>query len=120
MAHAVSIDHFYVVQYANAAEATRALRALRAFIDSPADCVRLDGPDRVIVWQAAGTLYLSPGALSLVGYLEPDPAVSAAAPSWVAGPIMTPGRTYPGPAMTASAKIHSTELPERRMLVLGR
>jgi hypothetical protein len=120
MASADPIDEFYVVPYATESEATHALRALRAFVSSPSGRVRLDGPDRVVVWRVDGTLYLSPGALSLVGYIEPDPEVSAAAPAWLAGPIMTPERSYPGPAMTPSAKIASSDLSEERVLMLGR
>jgi hypothetical protein len=111
------VDYYYVVRRASGQDAIHALRALDAFVRSPAGHVRLYGPDRVVVWRDDADLYLSPGALSLAGYLEPDPDLPRSA--YLLGPEMTPSRTYPGPAMTPSGRIAATDLPSSCVLVLG-
>jgi hypothetical protein len=100
-------------------EATRALRSLTAFVGRPLGNGRLAGVDRVVVWRDGTVLYLSPGALSLIGYLEPDPEVMARAPAELLGPMMTPIRAYPGPAVVASQKIAAADLPASCQLMLG-
>jgi hypothetical protein len=110
------IPFYYVVRRDNERDAVRAIRALDAFVRTPGGRVRLDGPDRVVVWRDGGLLYLSPGALSLAGYLDPDPQ---AARSDLSGPEMTPSRTYPGPAMVAVRTIPAVELPPSCVLMIG-
>ena len=111
------IPHYYVVSRASEEDAIRALRALDAFVRTPGGRVRLDDPDRVVVWRDGATLYVSPGAFSLAGYIEPDPDVPRSAE--LLGPEMTTPRSYPGPAMTASGTISATELPPTSVLMLG-
>ncbi len=107
---------YYVVRRDNEHDAVRALRALDAFVRTPGGRVRLDGPDRVVVWRDGALLYLSPGALSLAGYLAPDPDVPGPE---LCGPEITPSRKYPGPAMIASRTILTAELPASCVLMLG-
>jgi len=59
---------------------------------------------------------MSPGALSLAGYLDPDPGVPRAE---LCGPEITPSRTYSGAAMIASGTIPAAELPDSCVLLLG-
>lgn len=113
----IDIDTYYVVRRASEEDAIGALRALAAFLRTPGGRVRLAGADRVVVWRDGATLYVSPGALSLAGYLEPDPTVPR--PPFLAGPEMTPSRVYAGPAMVPSAAIPAAELPASRVLMLG-
>ena len=111
------IPYYYVVREASEEDAARALRSLDAFVRTPSGRVRLEDPDRVVVWRDGAHLYVSPGAFSLVGYLEPDPDLPRSPE--LAGPEITPSRAYPGPAMTASGTIPSTELPASSVLMLG-
>ena len=111
------IDYYYVVEHASVQDSVNALRALDAFVRTPGGRVRLEGPDRVVVWRDGATLYVSPGALSLAGYLEPDPTVPRSPE--LCGPEMTPSRMYRGPAMTASRTIRAADLPSSRVLMLG-
>jgi hypothetical protein len=67
------------------------------------------------VWRDGGVLYVSPGALSLAGYLDPDPDVRR---SELSGPEITPSRKY-SPAMIAWRTIRTAELPASCVLVLG-
>jgi hypothetical protein len=110
------IPFYYVVQRDNEHDAVRAIRALDAFVRTPGGRVRLDGPDRVVVWRDGGLLYLSPGALSLAGYLDPDPETAR---SDLAGPEITPSRKYPGPAMVAVRTMPARELPSSSVLMIG-
>ncbi len=110
-------DDYYVVRRTSAQDAIHALRALDAFVRSPTGRVRLDGPDRVVVWRDDATLYLSPGALSLAGYLEPDPSVPRSPD--LLGPEMTPSRTYAAPALSPSGRIAATDLPPSCVLMIG-
>jgi hypothetical protein len=111
------IPFYYVVRRDNEHDALRALRALDAFVRTPGGRVRLDGPDRVVVWRDGGLLYISPGALSLAGYLDPDPDVRR---SELSGPEITPSRKYSGPVMVAWRTIPAAELPAARVLMLGK
>jgi hypothetical protein len=111
------IPFYYVVPRASDEDAIRALRALEAFVRTPGGRVRLDDPDRVVVWRDGAHLYVSPGAFSLAGYLDPDPDAPRAAE--LCGPEITPSRVYPGPAMIASGTIPATELPASSVLMLG-
>lgn len=112
-----AVETYYLVRYESRKDAGGAVRALEAFVRSPAGRVRLEGGDRVVVWQHEADLYVSPGALSLAGYLEPDPATPR--PPALCGPEMTPSRRYAGPAMTASGRVAATALPAGRVLLLG-
>jgi hypothetical protein len=110
------IPFFYVVRRDNEHDAVRALRALDAFDRTPGGRIRLDGPDRVVVWRDGGLLYMSPGALSLAGYLDPDPQMSRPE---LSGPEITPSRRYSGPALIAESTIPAAELPRACELMLG-
>ena len=112
------IPNYYVVRRASEEDATRALRALDAFVRTPGGRVRLEDPDRVVVWCDSATLYVSPSAFSLAGYLDPDPNLPRSPELY--GPEMTPSRIYPGPAMTASGTIPASELPSSSVLMLGK
>ena len=112
------IPNYYVVRRASEEDAIRALRALDAFVRTPGGRVRLEDPDRVVVWRDGATLYVSPSAFSLAGYLEPDPNLPRSPE--LCGPEMTPSRIYPGPAMTASGTIPASELPSSSVLMLGK
>lgn len=112
------IPHYYVVRRASEEDAMRALRALDAFVRTPGGRVRLDDPDRVVVWRDGATLYVSPGALSLAGYLDPDPDAPRAAE--LCGPEMTPSRRNAAPVMAASGTIPTAELPSSSALMLGK
>lgn len=112
------VSEYYRVRRENERDALHALRALQAFVGTPGGRVRLEGPDRVVVWRDGADLYLSPGALSLAGYLEPDP--SLARPSYLCGPEMTPSRAYPGPAFVPAGRTAGTDLPPSCVLVIGR
>jgi hypothetical protein len=68
------------------------------------------------VWRDGGLLFMSPGALSLAGYLDPDPDVRHPE---LCGPEITPSRRYSGPAMSVSRTIPTAELPGSCVLVLG-
>ena len=59
------IPNYYVVRRASEDDAIRALRALDAFVGTPGGRVRLQDPDRVVVWRDGANLYVSPGAFSL-------------------------------------------------------
>ena len=111
------IPFYYVVPRASDEDAIRALRALEAFVRTPGGRLRLDDPDRVVVWRDGAHLYVSPGAFSLAGYLDPDPDAPRAPE--LCGPEITPSRVYPGPAMIASGTIPATELPASSVLMLG-
>ena len=111
------IDYHYVVRQASEQDSVHALRAVDAFVRTPGGRVRLDGPDRVVVWRDGATLYVSPGAFSLAGYLEPDPTVPRSPD--LCGPEMTPSRAYRGPAMKASGTIRAADLPSSSVLMLG-
>jgi len=111
------IPFYYVIPRANDEDAIRALRALDAFVRTPGGRVRLDDPDRVVVWRDGASLYVSPGAFSLAGYLDPDPDAPRAPE--LCGPEITPSRVYPGPAMIASGTIRAAELPASSVLMLG-
>ena len=111
------IPFYYLVRRASEEDAIRALRALDAFVRTPGGRVRLDDPDRVVVWRDSADLYVSPGAFSLAGYLEPDPDLPR--PPELCGPEITPSRVYPGPAMIASGTIPASELPSSSVLMLG-
>lgn len=111
------IPFYYVVPRASEEDAIRALRALDAFVRTPGGRVRLEDPDRVVVWRDGAHLYVSPGAFSLAGYLDPDPDAPRAPE--LCGPEITPSRVYPGPAMIASGTIPATELPASSVLMLG-
>jgi hypothetical protein len=111
------IPFYYVVKRESDEDAVRALRALNAFVRTPGGRVRLEGPDRIVVWRDGAVLYVSPGAFSLAGYLEPDP--DEPRPSYLCGPAITPYRVYPGPPMVASGTIGSKELPSTVVLMLG-
>lgn len=111
------IPYYYVVRRASEEDAIRALRALDAFVGTPGGRARLEGPDRVVVWRNGSDLYVSPGAFSLAGYLEPDPDLPRS--PLLAGPEITPSRKYSGPAMVASGTIRAAQLPPSRMLVIG-
>ena len=113
-----AIPNYYVVRRASEEDAIRALRALDAFVRTPGGRVRLEDPDRVVVWRDGANLYVSPGEFSLAGYLEPDPDLTRSPE--LCGPEMTPSRTYPGPAMTAPLTIPATELPSTSVLMLGK
>lgn len=108
---------YFVVRRDNEHDAVRALRALDAFVRTPGGRVRFDGPDRVVVWRDGGRLFMSPGALSLAGYLDPDPDGPR---SELCGPEITPSRTYSGPALIAESTIPAAELPLSCVLMLGR
>ena len=69
-----------------------------------------------VVWRDGANLYLSPGALSLAGYVEPDPDLPRSPDLY--GPEMNPSRKYPGPGMTPSGRIAATELPSSSVLML--
>jgi hypothetical protein len=112
-----AIPFYYVVPRISEEDAIRALRALDAFVRTPGGRVRLDDPDRVVVWRDGAQLYVSPGAFSLAGYLDPDPDAPRAPE--LCGPEITPSRVYPGPAMIASGTIRPTELPASSVLILG-
>lgn len=112
------IPNYYVVRRASEEDAIRALRALDAFVGTPGGRVRLQDPDRVVVWRDGATLYVSPSAFSLAGYLDPVPNLPRS--TELCGPEMTPSRIYPGPAMTASGTIPASELPSSSVLMLGR
>lgn len=112
------IAFYYLVRRQSDDEAVRAIRALDAFVRTPGGRVRLDGPDRVVVWRDGATLYVSPGAFSLAGYLDPDPDAPRA--DFLCGPEITPSRTYPGPAMIAETSIPTADLPSSCVLMLGR
>ena len=113
-----SIDFYYVVRRASEEDAIRALRALTAFVRTPAGRVRLHGHDRVVVWRDGSDVYLSPGALSLAGYIEPDPDLPR--PAYLAGPEMTPSRTYhEHAALVSSEQVSPSRLPSSCVLVLG-
>lgn len=111
------IPYYYVIRRVSEADAIGALRALDAFVRTPGGRVRLEGSDRVVVWRAGADFYLSPGAFSLAGYLEPDP--DAPRPAELAVPEITPSRRYPGPAMVASGTVSTTELPSSSVLMIG-
>lgn len=111
------VPYYYVVRRASEEDAIRALRALDAFVRTPGGRVRLEGADRVVVWRNGGDLYVSPGAFSLAGYLEPDPDLPRS--PMLAGPEITPSRKYSGPAMAASGTIRAADLPPSSVLVLG-
>lgn len=111
------LSYYYVVRCASEEDALRALRALQAFVRTPGGRVRLDGPDRVVVWRSGSDLYVSPGGFSLAGYLEPDP--DAPRSPMLAGPEITPSRKYPAPAMVASGTIRAADLPSSSVLVIG-
>jgi hypothetical protein len=111
------IPFYYVVRRDDEHDAVRAVRALDAFVRTPGGRVRLDGPDRVVVWRDGGLLYMSPGALSLAGYLDPNP--EGPGPG-LCGPEITPSRKYSGPAMIASRTIPAADLPVSCVLLLGR
>jgi hypothetical protein len=111
------IPFYYVVTRDSEQDAVRALRALDAFVRTPGGRVRLDDPDRVVVWRDGAVLYVSPGALSLAGYLDPDPDAPRAPE--LCGPEITPSRKYAGPAMIASGTIPATDLPASSVLMLG-
>ena len=111
------VSRYYVVHRANEADALHSLRALDAFVRTPGGRVRLDDPDRVVVWRDGAVLYVSPGALSLAGYLDPDPDAPRAPE--LCGPEITPSRKYAGPAMIASGTIPATDLPASSVLMLG-
>jgi hypothetical protein len=111
------IPFYYVVKRNSERDAIRALRALDAFVRTPGGRVRLDDPDRVVVWRDGAVLFMSPGAFSLARYLEPDPNLPRLPD--LCGPAITPYRVYPGPAMTESGTIRATELPASSVLMLG-
>ena len=111
------IPFYYVVHRENEHDAIRALRALDAFVRTPGGRVRLDGPDRVVVWRDGDVLYLSPGAFSLAGYLDPDP--EAPRRPELCGPEITPSRRYPGPALIPSRTMAAAELPASCVLMIG-
>ena len=112
------IAFYYLVRRESEDDALRAIRALDVFVHTPGGRVRLDGPDRVVVWRDGALLYVSPGAFSLAGYLDPDP--DAPRSPFLCGPEITPSRTYPGPAMIAESTILTADLPASRVLMLGR
>src|SRR5215510_12694605 len=101
------IDIYYVVQRATERDASDSLRGLEAFLRTPGGSVRLDGPDRVVVWRAGAILYLSPGAMSLAGYLDPAPA--GARNPVLLGPDMSPPRF--GAPLIPSGQISARNLP---------
>jgi hypothetical protein len=111
------IPFYYLVPRASEEDAIRALRALDVFVRTPGGRVRLDDPDRVVVWRDGADLYVSPGAFSLAGYLEPNPDMLRSPD--LCGPEMTTTGVYPGPAMIASATIPAAELPSSSVLMLG-
>lgn len=111
------IPFYYVVTCASEADAIHSLRSLNAFVRTPGGHVRLTGPDRVVVWRNGADLYLSPGALSLAGYLEPDPELPRNPD--LAGPEITPSRKYPNPPLVASRRVSVEELPPTSVLMLG-
>ena len=88
------IPLYYVVKRDSEQDAVRALSALDAFVRTPGGRVRLDDPDRVVVWRDGALLYVSPGAFSLAGYLEPDPYLPR--PPDLCGPAITPYRVIQG------------------------
>jgi len=53
------IPNYYVVRRASEEDAIRALRALDAFVRTPGGRVRLEDPDRVVVWRDGANLYVS-------------------------------------------------------------
>lgn len=112
------IPYYHVVRRPSEHDATDALRALSAFVRTPGGRVRLDDPDRVVVWRDGADLYVSPGAYSLAGYLDPEPD-RPRAPELL-GPEITPSRVYPGPAMIATGTISPAAIPSSSVLVLGR
>jgi len=112
------IPNYYVVRRESEEDAIRAIRALDAFVRTPGGRVRLQDPDRVVVWRDGATLYVSPSAFSLAGYLESDPNLPRSPE--LCGPEMTPSRTHPGPAMTVSGTIPASELPSSSVLMLGK
>ena len=113
-----AIAFYYLVRRESEDDAIRALRALNAFVRTPGGRVRLDGPDRIVVWRDGALLYVSPGAFSLAGYLDPDP--DAPRSPFLCGPEITPSRTYPGPAMIAERTIPTADLPASCVLMLGK
>jgi hypothetical protein len=84
------IPYYYVVRGGSEQDATRALRVLDAFVRTPGGRVRLEDPDRVVVWRNGADLYVSPGAFSLASYLESEPDLPRSAD--LAGPEITPSR----------------------------
>jgi len=111
------VPYYYVVRRASEADAVDSLRALDAFVRTPGGRVRLSGPDRVVAWRDGADLYLSPGALSLAGYLEPDPDLPRSPE--LAGPEITPSRKYSGPALVASGAVTAEAVPRSSVLMLG-
>lgn len=112
-----TIHAYDVVRGASERDALAIVRALDAFLRTPGGRVRLHGPDRVVVWRDGARLYLSPGASSLAGYLDPNPARPASTD--LLGPEMTPSRASVRPAATRSGRIAAAELPASCVLVLG-
>lgn len=110
------IPLYYVVKRDSEQDAVRALRALDAFVRTPGGRVRLDDPDRVVVWRDGALLYVSPGAFSLAGYLEPDRTCHARQIVRASDHALS---RDPGPAMTASGTISATDLPASSVLMLG-
>src|SRR5262245_39179894 len=102
------IDIYYVVRRETEREASESLRGLEAFLRTPGGSVRLDGPDRVVVWRDGATLYLSPGAMSLAGYLDPAPDSGPRNPVLL-GPDMSPPRF--GAPLVPSAQTSARDLP---------
>jgi len=112
------IHEYFLVRGNSEHDATHSIRALDHFVRTPGGSVRLEGTDRVVVWRNGPDLYLSPGALSLAGYLDPDPAQPKPA-DWC-GPDMTPSRAYDGPAFVTAGRIAASDLPPSCVLIIGR
>jgi hypothetical protein len=74
--------------------------------------------ERLALFIDGANLYVSPGAFSLAGYLEPDPDLPRSPE--LCGPEITPSRVYPGPAMTESGTIPAAELPSTSVLMIGK
>ena len=107
---------YYVVRLQDERLVQEALRPLQAFLATPGGRVRLEGSDRVIVWQDGRDLYVSPGAVSLASYLSFGPAP----PAGLYGPEITPSRNYGQTPLIPDGRIAASELPPSSVLVLGR
>ena len=100
-------------------DAIRALRALDAFVSHAGWSCSPGRPRTVSSCGAmAPTLYVSPGALRLAGYLKPNADLPALARIvWTRG--VTPSVLPAGPAVTAPLTIPAAELPSTSVLMLG-
>lgn len=112
------ITAFYVIRFESDGDAARAVRPLTVFVASEGGSVRLHGPDRVIVFRRGTTLYLSPGAISLAGYLRTD--ASGPVLSYLHGPEITPTPGYVPTRLVSSESIDAARLPTDAVLMLGR